>query len=232
MPTSAIELFSRLLYHLSVNSSQDIRDTLDFFETLPDRIEAAVASFHSLPLAGVPLPVSTLEACVMTICLCNHTQWHLENRARNPVLSDREIREVKIAIDLTNQERHDQIESLDQALLLTFERDQFGREALPFNSETIGSIVDRYCVLTLKRQHLAEALESTAPTAQCRKLYQQNLGVIEQQRFGLYCCLTQLLDEVVKGSKRLTLFRQFKTYNDPILNPEIRGLTSSPNEPL
>jgi hypothetical protein len=56
---------------------------------------------------------------------------------------------------------------------------------------------------------------SAEHVAACR----QKLEVLMTQRGDLQRCLDRLLAEAVKGRAFFRVYRQFKMYNDPALNP-------------
>jgi len=45
--------------------------------------------------------------------------------------------------------------------------------------------------------------------------------VLRLQRSDLFAALEQLLDDYRTGRKQMKLYKQFKMYNDPSLNPEM-----------
>jgi hypothetical protein len=47
------------------------------------------------------------------------------------------------------------------------------------------------------------------------------LAVLKLQRHDLYAALGQLLGDYQAGRKQMKLYKQFKMYNDPALNPEL-----------
>jgi len=48
---------------------------------------------------------------------------------------------------------------------------------------------------------------------------QQKLSVLRAQHEDLTAALTELVADLLAGRKRLKIYRQFKMYNDPALNP-------------
>jgi hypothetical protein len=52
---------------------------------------------------------------------------------------------------------------------------------------------------------------------------QHRLAIINEQHRDLSQSLVELLDDVFAGRKRLKVYRQFKMYNDPTLNPYLYG---------
>ena len=47
------------------------------------------------------------------------------------------------------------------------------------------------------------------------------LAVLELQRHDLFMALEQLMVDYRAGVKRMKLYKQYKMYNDPELNPEV-----------
>jgi hypothetical protein len=147
--------------------------------------------------------------------------WHEEDKARRTDVDDSAIATVKRAIDSLNQQRNDQIEKLDEMILaaLTAQKGETATELI--NSETPGSIVDRISIMSLKVYHMAEDSQRDDIDDEHRKRSLHKLAVLKLQRHDLYVALQQLLDEYLAGRKRMKLYKQFKMYNDPTLNPEL-----------
>ncbi|RQW77473.1 MAG: DUF4254 domain-containing protein, partial [Geobacter sp.] len=89
------------------------------------------------------------------------------------------------------------------------------------NSETPGSIVDRISILSLKIYHMAEDAGRTDINEEHRERSLLRLDLLKLQRHDLYGALLTLFDDYLAGRKRMKLYRQFKMYNDPSLNPEL-----------
>ncbi len=78
----------------------------------------------------------------------NYQLWHQEDIARSPDCSDREIADVKRAIDKLNQLRNDWIERVDDWLSqYLVENNISASPNATQNSETPGSIVDRLSII-------------------------------------------------------------------------------------
>ncbi|HEY1786358.1 MAG TPA: DUF4254 domain-containing protein, partial [Pirellulales bacterium] len=87
------------------------------------------------------------------------------------------------------------------------------------NTETPGSTIDRLSILALRLYHMQEQAErSDAPVEQVTKA-RDRLAILREQHFDLSTSLEQLLGDIYAGRKRLKVYRQFKMYNDPTLNP-------------
>lgn len=147
--------------------------------------------------------------------------WHEEDKARRTDVDDSAIATVKRAIDRLNQQRNDQIEKLDEMILaaLTAKKVESATELI--NSETPGSIVDRISIMSLKVYHMAEDSQRDDIDDEHRQRSLHKLAMLKLQRYDLYVALQQLLDEYLAGRKRMKLYKQFKMYNDPTLNPEL-----------
>jgi hypothetical protein len=150
---------------------------------------------------------------------CNFTLWNHEDEARRRDVSDAVIAGVKRAIDRTNQQRNDLIERIDELLLSALAAPKHEAEQ---HSETPGQMIDRLSILALKiwhmRRHAARGSDA-ALAAECAA----KLGVLETQRGDLRTCLDRLWQDCLAGRRFFKLYRQFKTYNDPRLNPALAG---------
>ena len=154
----------------------------------------------------------------------NYDLWHEEDKARAPDATDAQIAAVKRNIDRLNQQRNDLTEKLDEHIGAKVAA--LGARLRPgagWNSETAGCVIDRLSILSLKMRHMREQCKrrdaAVAHTGKCRA----RLAVLRQQRQDLILALGELLDDLFAGRKQMKLYRQFKMYNDPSLNPEIYG---------
>jgi hypothetical protein len=197
----------------------------DFLEELqvaglPDSLDRCIAYWHSEPadhaVAGIRLNAIALE-----LAWRNYSLWHEEDKARRDDVDDSVIASVKRRIDRINQERNDCIEQLDSVILEYVERNRKPVAADETNSETPGSIVDRISIMSLKIWHMAEDAARTDITADHQERSVQRLAVLREQRDDLWQAVQRLLADYLTGHKRMKLYRQFKMYNDPTLNPEL-----------
>lgn len=159
----------------------------------------------------------------------NYRLWHEEDIARRRDVSDSEIAGVKRRIDQLNQRRNDLIEKLDDALIA--ELSARGVEPAPDarrNSETPGSVIDRLSILALRIYHMEEQAAREDAGREHRRMVVQRLAVLYEQHDDLSASLAELLDDIFAGRKRLKVYRQFKMYNDPALNPYLYKAASRP----
>ena len=150
----------------------------------------------------------------------NFLLWHEEDIARSPDVGDARIAEVKRAIDGYNQRRNDAIEKIDDELNRELQRRKISPAAnARTNTETPGQAIDRLSILALRLYHMEEQLERTDATPEHLAKVRGKLEILHTQHADLSASLQELLDDIFSGQKRLRLYRQFKMYNDPTLNP-------------
>ena len=150
----------------------------------------------------------------------NYLLWHEEDIARSPDVGDARIAAVKRAIDRYNQQRNDAIEKIDDYLKSQLDaRGIRPADSAKLNSETPGQAIDRLSILALRIYHMQEQLERDDADKQHLASVQAKLEIIHTQHEDLSTALQELLTDIFAGRKRLKLYRQFKMYNDPTLNP-------------
>ncbi|WP_229518557.1 DUF4254 domain-containing protein [Massilia sp. PAMC28688] len=148
----------------------------------------------------------------------NTLLWREEDKARRTDVGPAAIALSKRLIDRHNQRRNDAVEAMDEAILATLPHvsPQAGAR---LSSETAGAMIDRLSILALKIFHMAIQAHRTDAgdrhAATCR-IKLERLGT---QRHDLALCLDQLLTEAARGEAYFKMYRQFKMYNDPDLNP-------------
>lgn len=164
---------------------------------------------------------------------CNNCLlWAEEDLARRIKVSDMDIAINKRAIDRYNQARNDAIECIDEQLLIAFELVDVVsvRTDSPIikvatgarlNSETAGSMVDRMSILALKICAMRQQTERSEVDEAHRLSCHRKLERLNEQRRDLGACLDELLADTQAGRAYFKVYRQFKMYNDPQLNPAL-----------
>ena len=146
--------------------------------------------------------------------------WDEEDLARRKQVPDSEIASNKRAIDGYNQKRNDSIERIDETLLAALAGSNLAPGAR-LNSETAGSMVDRLSILSLKIFHMRlQTLRTDVDQAHIENC-SSRLARFAEQRTDLAGCLDRLLAEASRGEAWFKVYRQFKMYNDPKLNPAV-----------
>ena len=144
--------------------------------------------------------------------------WDEEDLARRKDVPDSDIVNNKRAIDGYNQQRNDAIEHIDEILLQRLSPvTRHGNARL--NSETAGAMIDRMSILSLKIFHMRLQTERKGVELAHIDACQQKLARLTEQRIDLQACLDRLLQETATGLAYFKIYRQFKMYNDPSLNP-------------
>lgn len=162
----------------------------------------------------------------------NTLLWREEDLARRTKAADAEIVGNKRAIDGFNQRRNDATERVDEILLTalglvdpaTAGTDSPVAKVAPgsrLNSETAGSMVDRMSILALKVHAMEAQTRRTDTDAAALEASRRKLAQLRLQRADLGSCLDQLLADARAGRAHFKVYRQFKMYNDPRLNPAL-----------
>lgn len=149
-----------------------------------------------------PHPDDELLSNLNQLIYHNYNVWHSEDycRTKKPEL----IVPNKIRIDKHNQLRNDRIESIDYILM----QNQIPA-VVPYNSETLGSILDRFSIAILKIFHSLELSLS------------DRVAVNAQQSMFLARAAHLLWLDMLAGKRHIITFRQLKMYNDSSTNKKI-----------
>jgi hypothetical protein len=150
----------------------------------------------------------------------NRLLWDQEDLARRRLAPDSEIAGNKRAIDAHNQKRNDAIERIDELLLQELPQP---RKDARLNSETVGAMIDRLSILSLKIRNMRLQTERKDVDRAHIEACEAKLERFIEQRKDLAGCLDRLLAEAARGESTFKVYRQFKMYNDPALNPAVYG---------
>lgn len=193
-----------------------------------------IASFHDGQLAAGPAHTpnpgagSSVAASVdaWPSIAANHRYnsllWDEEDKARRTDVGPDAIAHGKHLIDRYNQKRNDAVEAIDEALLFLLADAPAAADAR-LHSETAGAMIDRLSILSLKIFHMRAQSRRAAAGAEHLARCAAKLARLHTQRADLCACLDQLLLDASAGRAYFKLYRQFKMYNDPALNPYLHG---------
>lgn len=190
---------------------------------------AAITQFHDRMLAAPGWPLG-LRAASLTgpwgWLEANHRYnallWDEEDQARRTDVEAGAIAACKRRIDRYNQARNDAVEALDEAILAGLAG--FPRAAdARLHSESAGAMVDRLSILALKIHHMGEQARRRDAGADHVAACVAKLKRLRLQRRDLGVCFDALLAEARQGRAYFKVYRQFKMYNDPALNPYLYG---------
>ena len=196
---------------------------------MADRLDAgAITQYHDAVLQFADgqgeHPGSGLDAWIAIVA--NHRfnclLWREEDKARRQDVPAADIAAGKRRIDSYNQQRNDAVEAIDEALLASLE----GVAPMPdarLSSETAGAMIDRLSILALKLHHMRAQTERGDADAAHVDACAVRLQRLVAQRADLSGCLDRLLREAREGRAYFKVYRQFKMYNDPALNPYLYG---------
>jgi Protein of unknown function (DUF4254) len=198
---------------------------------------AAVTALHDQLLVSATWPqqdVPAQDAAAWLWIQTNHRfnclLWAEEDLARRTTVVASEIAANKRAIDGYNQARNDATERIDEILLTSLglvdaesARSDAPQARVPsgarLNSETAGSMIDRLSIMALKVHAMQQQTKRTDVDDAHRSNSAVKLQRLQQQRQDLGSCLDALLTDAAAGKAYFKVYRQFKMYNDPRMNP-------------
>jgi hypothetical protein len=175
-------------------------------ETITRLQQDCVSRWHQQPIDN---PYEGPLALVCQQLAYNFQLWHEEDKARSPTASDREIAQVKRAIDQLNQQRNDWIEKLDDWIASELARRGIAPPPqTPQNTETLGSAIDRLGILALRIYHLREQVARPDASPEHRAKVAGKLELALAQHADLTRAAQQLADDLAAGRKRHKTYRQ------------------------
>ena len=148
-------------------------------------------------------------------------QWAYEDIIRDPEIDPAEALSLKRKIDVSNQERTDTVELLDEYFLKKYSNVKILQDA-SINTESPAWALDRLSILELKIYHMRIEANRIDASENHKEKCSLKLEVLIQQREDLSLAIDELLDEISKGQKYMKTYKQMKMYNDEELNPILR----------
>ena len=163
---------------------------------------------------------SFFEKMIYDKCWIDTIQWHLEDIIRVPDIRPDEALKIKRRIDLSNQDRTDMVEELDDYFFEKYTNSNPSKLAI-LNTETPAWAIDRLSILALKIYHMSEEANRKSASDEHRKKCSDKLEGLLTQRENLSKAIDQLLENISKGTVIISTYKQMKMYNDDSLNPEL-----------
>lgn len=200
--------------------------SMNNFSSLASRIFDEAVSLY-LHEGGVdaqprnPYPERTIEHDLFRKNWIDHAQWGLEDIIRDPEIAAEEALRIKRRIDRSNQERTDLVELIDSFFLQQFADIKPLPEAT-INTESPAWAIDRLSILKLKIYYMGQAAEQASDPVLKDKCLGK-LATLKEQDRDLCRAIDELLADISAGRKYMKVYKQMKMYNDPQLNPMLKG---------
>ena len=150
----------------------------------------------------------------------NFCLWHEEDIARIEDIEFEKIVSAKRNIDKYNQARNNAMEKIDEWILSQLLNKQIQQD-LPLHSETPGMMIDRLSIMALKKYHMQDEVNRVSSTEEHKINCRIKVTILQEQINDLASCLEGVLGKLIVGELRFKVYRQFKMYNDPNLNPQL-----------
>ena len=150
----------------------------------------------------------------------NFLLWHEEDMARIVDIDPLRIVDAKRNIDRYNQQRNNAIEKIDEWILSYLSFNHIKADST-MHSETPGMMIDRLSIMALKRYHMDVETQREDASIEHIENCQRKVSVLNEQIEDLSNCLVRILRLLKNGELRFKVYRQFKMYNDPTLNPQL-----------
>lgn len=170
-----------------------------------------------------PYPARTIEHDLFRKNWIDHAQWALEDIIRDPDIVPEEALRIKRRIDRSNQERTDLVELIDSFFLERYAQVKPLPDAR-INTESPAWAIDRLSILKLKIHYMGQAAQN-ATDDELRAKCEEKLRVLLTQEVDLSTAIDELLEDIATGTKYMKVYKQMKMYNDPQLNPMLKGQT-------
>lgn len=150
----------------------------------------------------------------------NFMLWHEEDIARIKDIDPLRIVEAKRNIDKYNQQRNNSMEKIDEWVLNYIETNTIPA-GTKLHSETPGMMIDRLSIMTLKKYHMQEEVDRKDASIDHVEKCAERVLVLSEQISDLSNALQQVLHDIEHSVLSFKVYRQFKMYNDPSLNPQL-----------
>ena len=183
--------------------------------------DALTREWYGQPERKVRFSIPDIAALVTQLHRQNFDLWRLEDQSRGNIDSDHEVAEIKRKIDALRLRRNQLVVELDIQLNKRY-FPKVTNGSLPWNSESVGNIIDRLSIASLRsyvlssNTSLEDALDFEFSAGA------EKLALVSKQRSDLKVSLEVLFEEILAGTRQNKIQHQIKLYNDPDFNPYLK----------
>ena len=151
---------------------------------------------------------TTIEELIEGLHGCNFYSWKADDRSRgdlNPVI----IVQYKRNLDASNLMRNHFMEAIDSLTVKSLRLEPKQEYSnLKLNSETVGQMLDRMSVLTLKGAFVSMRLDQSS-TIEAHERIGKQLAYVTR-------CYDQFLQNLKDGKSYMLAYRQYKMYKPDV----------------
>jgi hypothetical protein len=199
---------------------------MKFIQLCNQIFDESVTTYHKTDNVDEPIknlyPFKSIEYYLYLKNWIDTVQWHLEDIIRNPEINPIDALALKRRIDASNQDRTDLVELID-SYFLDQNKDVKVNDNATLNTESPSWAIDRLSILHLKIYHMKQEVDRNDTTADHKLQCSNKLDVLLEQKIDLSEAISQLIDDISSGKKKMKVYKQMKMYNDPALNPVLYG---------
>lgn len=150
----------------------------------------------------------SIEVLIQGLHSCNFYSWKADDRSRGN-LDPKIIVQHKRNLDASNLMRNHFMEAIDSLTVDTLQLRYIGDySSLILNSETIGQMLDRMSVLTLKKSFLDSRL-SSIDASDAQKRVNQQLSYVQE-------CYDLFLQKLQRKEAYMLAYKQYKMYKPDV----------------
>ncbi len=195
---------------------------MNFIELCNRIFNESVLDYHQTDHVDAPIhnqyELKSIEYYLYLKNWIDTVQWHLEDIIRNPEIDPVEALALKRRIDKSNQDRTDLVELIDSYFLDIYKDVNIISDA-KINTESPAWAIDRLSILHLKIYHMQQEVDRKDSSAEHLKQCKTKLDILLDQKVDLSLAISQLIEDIAHGEKKMKVYKQMKMYNDPALNP-------------
>lgn len=195
---------------------------MTFIELSNHIFNESVLDYHKTDNVDTPInnpyELKTIEYYLYLKNWIDTVQWHLEDIIRDPNIDPVAALALKRRIDSSNQDRTDLVELIDSYFLDQYKNVEIKGHAI-INTESPAWAIDRLSILHLKIYHMQQEVNRKDSSAEHLAQCEKKLNILLEQQIDLSTAISQLIEDISNGDKKMKVYKQMKMYNDPALNP-------------